>query len=196
MLSVSNSDNILWENIKEGSISAIEELYLQYAEILYKYGLKYTSQDQLIEDSIQELFSGIIRYHKNLNHTDNIKYYLFKAFKNKLFRIIKKEQKFSSHTNSDYPFEVQFSIEHEIIENEEGDKRMQILSREIEKLSSRQKEAIYLRYNSQLEYEEISSIMDMEIESCRNLIYRAIKILRSKIEQKNLILLFIFRSIC
>lgn len=192
MKQITNEPNYnLWKNVREGSDAAFEELYLQYAGILYNYGLKFTSQVQLIEDCIQELFSGIIKYHKNLNHTDNVKYYLLRSFKNKLVKILLKEQKYTSDTQDDYRFEVQFSIEHEIVQNEEGQKRKELLVKAIEKLSIRQKEAIYLRYTNQLEYEEISSILEMEVESCRNLVYRAIKSLRKRIENSNFILLFI-----
>ncbi|VAW21282.1 hypothetical protein MNBD_BACTEROID01-1534 [hydrothermal vent metagenome] len=176
-------DKNLWEDVRKGSDAAFEKLYLQYVRLLYRYGLKFTSQGQLIEDCIQELFSGIIKYHKTLSHTDNIKYYLLRSFKNKLIRILKKEQKYSVDEDNNYYFEVQFSIEHEIMQTEEERNRKKLLANAVKKLSSRQKEAIYLRYTNQLEYEEISSIMGMEVESCRNIIYKAIKTLRERIKE-------------
>lgn len=187
-------DKNLWENVRQGDVIAFEELYHSYSAILYMFGLKYTSRVEIIEDCIQELFSGIFKNHKNLGPTDNIRFYLFKSFKNKLFRTLKNEKKHTSDKITDYNFEVQFSIEHEIMNSEEKQREKAILLSFVERLSSRQKVAIYLRYTNQMEYEEISVIMEMEIESCRNLIARAIKTLRFKMQNSTLLLFLLFKE--
>jgi RNA polymerase sigma-70 factor (ECF subfamily) len=49
----------------------------------------------------------------------------------------------------------------------------------LERLSSRQKEIIYLKYYQNLSYEEVSEIMNINYQVARNLLYQAIKSLKT-----------------
>ena len=184
----------LWDLVCIGDEKAFKTLYSQYAKLLYHYGLKLTPKTELVEDCIQDLFIRIFKNHKNLGKTDNIKYYLLKSFRNNLIRIIEKEKKYSFEDNDEYYFEIMFSVEHEIIVSEEEQKKRKILIDALTKLSARQKEAIYLRYTNGMEYDEISRVMKMSVEACRNIIYRAIKSLRKKIEKTNITLLLFIKK--
>ena len=53
------------------------------------------------------------------------------------------------------------------------------LSVVLEKLTKKQKTGIFLRFNQEKSYEEISEIMGISIPTARTLIYRALKVLRS-----------------
>jgi RNA polymerase sigma-70 factor (ECF subfamily) len=60
-----------------------------------------------------------------------------------------------------------------------------LLSEAMLSLTERQKEAIYLRYNRGLEYEEISFLLNLNYQSSRALIHRAIEKLREIIQVPN-----------
>ncbi|MCT4602315.1 MAG: sigma-70 family RNA polymerase sigma factor [Marinifilum sp.] len=184
----------IWNKIKKGDISAIENLYHLYSKQLYLYGLKFTHHTQLIEDCIQELFSRLITNYQNLGETDNVKIYLMKAFRNNLFRMMEKEKKYNIGEIDDYHFEILFSAEQEIIEAETNQKKQKVLIEALNNLSPRQKEAVYLRYTRGLEYTEIANIMKVSIEGCRNIIYKAIKSLRKDVDNSDIILLFFFKN--
>ncbi len=47
------------------------------------------------------------------------------------------------------------------------------------RLSNRQREIIYLKYYQNLSYEEVSEIMNINYQVARNLLYQAIKSLKS-----------------
>ncbi|HSI74509.1 MAG TPA: RNA polymerase sigma factor, partial [Lunatimonas sp.] len=69
------------------------------------------------------------------------------------------------------------------------------LSRAIDELPLRQKEAIYLRYLQELTYDEISELMGVQIPSIYNLIFKGVKTLKdvlspSDFSPKLLILFF------
>ena len=196
MNTTGNSNNHLavWEKLKRGDINTIEGVYNEYSHQLYQYGLKFTKNTQLIEDCIQDLFSRIITNYKNFGKSDNPKIYLIRAFRNNLFRLMEREKRYLSPKTDDYHFEILFSVESEIIESEETQRKETILKHGLGKLSSRQKEAIYLRYTKGLEYDEISGIMKMSIESCRNVIYKAIRSLREEINNSGIVLLLFFKK--
>ncbi len=179
------SDAVKWEKYKEGDDEVLSIIYNENAKSLYRYGLKFTSNRDLIEDVIQDLFTKLIINRKNLGQTDNIRFYLIKSFKNKLLRELKKELRYDRLSESEnYPFEVRYSVEHEIIIDESIQFKAVRLIELLKHLSSHQREAIYLKFTLGLSYYEISQVMNMSVESSRNLIYRAIKSLRKSIEEK------------
>jgi RNA polymerase sigma-70 factor (ECF subfamily) len=58
------------------------------------------------------------------------------------------------------------------------EEKKKLLSDAMLSLTERQKEAIYLRFNRGLEYEEISFLLNLNYQSSRALIHRAIEKLR------------------
>ncbi len=59
-------------------------LYKSHIEILYRYGHKLTTDTQLVEDSIQDMFIELWNSRKRLSDTDSIKYYLFRILRRKI----------------------------------------------------------------------------------------------------------------
>ncbi|OFY46821.1 MAG: hypothetical protein A2X22_04950 [Bacteroidetes bacterium GWF2_49_14] len=168
---------------RNGDNSMFSAIYSEYSRKLYQYGLKFTRNRILIEDSIQDLFFELLKNRKTIGPTDNILRYLLKSFRNKLLRRLKQEQRYDLKNESEeYAFEVLYSFEHELILHEEADFNLKVLRKSMLCLTPRQKEAIYLKYTNGLKYEEVSEIMEMNLESCRNLICRAIKALREAVE--------------
>jgi RNA polymerase sigma-70 factor (ECF subfamily) len=60
------------------------------------------------------------------------------------------------------------------------------LTTAIGKLSSRQQEILYLKFYSEMDYDQIIEIMDLNYQSARNLVTRALDALR-----KSMISLFV-----
>ena len=61
-----------------------EELYLKYYPTLMVYGKTITVDEQIIEDTIQELFITIWQKGENLTIKSSFENYLFVAFRNNL----------------------------------------------------------------------------------------------------------------
>lgn len=76
--------------------------------------------------------------------------------------------------------------EHAIFEKEEVAEIHHTLQKSLQKLSTKQQEIIYLRFDCELSYEEISNILDISVDSCYKSIYRSIKAIKADIEQSNL----------
>ena len=72
-------------------------------------------------------------------------------------------------------------------EKETNEKFEQVLK----SLSPRQKEAIYLRFQMDLSYEEISQLLGINYQSARNLIHRAIAKIKESMNLTLFITLFI-----
>jgi RNA polymerase sigma factor (sigma-70 family) len=80
--------------------------------------------------------------------------------------------------SDDHDFDVEFDIETYLISREVENELLQKLRFELDKLTKRQREAIFLRFNQDLSYEEIAIIMDINYRSVVNLIHEAIKAIR------------------
>ena len=180
-----------WSKFKGGDNDALSMIYGENSKRLYQYGLKFTPIFSIIEDSIQELFCDLVKNRRNLGDTNNIQFYLIKSFKRKLLRQLQKEKRYNlNDSGEEYNFEISHSIEHDIIIEEKSNQKIYLLHKAITKLSPRQKEVIYLKFTLELEYEQIAEIMDMSIESCRNLICKAIKSLKDSFQSDGSLALF------
>lgn len=175
-------DEEVWEIFKSGNEDAMGYIYRTNIYILYKYGNKFSPNGQLVEDCIQDLFLTIWKNRENLNSTDSIKLYLLGALRKKLIRYAAQDQKHQTlHESID---EYCFDLEYDPQEFEFGVQMKKsnenTIKQFLEKLSKRQKEAIYLKFYQDMDYEEIGQIMELNYQSTRNLIYSSLKSLRAQ----------------
>lgn len=190
------NDRDIWSRFKSGDDESLTLVYSENFKKLYLFGMKITTNQTIVEDSIQDLFSDLVRNRKKLGDTNNIHFYLLKSFKRKLVRQLQKENRYRlKNKDEDFEFNITYSVEHFIIQNETADLKFQSLQLAIAKLKPRQKEAIYLRFTEELEYNEIAEMMEMSIESCRNLLFRAIKSLRDSLKGDTSIFLFFLQKL-
>jgi len=64
------NDAKLWEDFKKGEKYALTQIYYHYADSLFRYGKKFSSDDELVKDAIQDLFFDLIRTRAKLGTTD------------------------------------------------------------------------------------------------------------------------------
>ncbi len=85
------NDREIWEDFKSGDKKATSKIYHENIQLLYRYGKKFTTDEDLIKDKIQELFYDLIRTRENVGTTDNIRFYLIKALRRRIFSELKKK---------------------------------------------------------------------------------------------------------
>lgn len=159
-----------------GDNEAFGEIYRLFAKDLYTLGLSLQVDSVLIEDAIHDVFEDIYRHRKRLRKVDKIKYYLFTAFRHRLFYLIKNEksqkEKAENYSKSEL-YELGFIESSPIFE--EGQKRSDIFKKLLEGFSSKQKEVIHYRFVQGMSIHEISILMEINRQSVKNLIYRTVK---------------------
>jgi len=178
--------SILWKSFQSGDKEAFARLYNMYIDILYRYGTKLCYDKGLVRDAIQEVFLDLyLKRKKNKTNPGNLKFYLILALKRNLIKKLKKNRKLVVKKNAyDLFFEPEYSIEKNIIEREIEDEISCRINDALQQLPSGQKEMLFLRFNESLEYNEISLLLNISIESARKQVYRALKTMR-KIFKKN-----------
>lgn len=183
-----SNDYILWEAFRDGDEKAFSSIFNSYVQELYKYGVRFSEDSELVKDAIQELFIKLYNNRSNLGSTDNIRFYLFKALKRRLIDELSQSTNTISLSTLSLPFDLEHSADDEEEEWETVVKKKKLKSA-LSQLSSRQREAIYLRYEAEMSLEEIAELLDMNYQSARNLIHRGIDKLRKTLL---LVSLFIF----
>lgn len=176
-LNTANQDIALWESFRRGDKEAFAALFREHYETLFRFGSKFTTDTELLEDCIQELFIELWQA-KSRTPVLSVKAYLLKSLKYKLLKMFRKKgQTLPLSDDGDGHFE--WSHEHFLIAAQESAEKRQLVLTALERLSSRQKEIIYLKYYQNLSYEEVSEIMNINYQVARNLLYQAIKSLKS-----------------
>jgi RNA polymerase sigma factor (sigma-70 family) len=167
---------VLWDAFRNGDRDAFAVLFRQHYETLFRFGGKFTTDTELLEDSIQELFIECWQA-KSRAPVLSVKAYLLKSLKYKLLKSFRKKGKLVPLLDNG---EAHFEFSHEdllIAKQENDEKKRQVLAA-LGRLSSRQKEIVYLKYYQNLSYEEVSEIMNINYQAARNLLYQAIKSLK------------------
>ena len=186
----------IWDNFRNGQENAFVLIYNQFIDTLYNYGERLTDDRELIKDSVQDLFVDLWKNKEKPPQVTSVKYYLFKAYKRKVIKNLIRKRKLPIDKNilEDYNFEIVFSHESELIARQISEHEQKRLLRSLNKLPRRQKEAITLKFLDGFSYQEVASIMSMNVKSTYNLIYRALAMLKDHFPEFTLLLLF--RSMC
>jgi RNA polymerase sigma-70 factor (ECF subfamily) len=175
-----SDDADLWLALKRGDEAALAELYRRYGRVLLQYGYRITPDAALIQDGIQDLFIDLWRGRAGLSEADSVKFYLFRALRNRLNRN-RRQQHLDAFVGMD---EAQSGLkeadasDQPWIEQETLVARQQHVQICLTRLSRRQREAINLRYFHDFSNEEVAELMGLHYQSVANLLHSAIKTLR------------------
>ena len=173
-------DELLWKAFKHGDEHALMTIFDRFSQPMYNYGYKIWNNSEGVKDSIQELFIELWKNRTRLSDTDAIKPYLFKSLRRKLLReklssrVVLWLRLFTSEEG------VEQSDEFKLIEGQESDLQRKKIDKILnEHLTDRQREAIFLRYYEEMDYDNIAAVMNLKKQVVYNLINKALERLRS-----------------
>lgn len=176
------TDYQLWQQFKQGNTQALERIFLIFYDDMFAYGLKLARNEELVKDCIQNLFYKLWKNRENLDSIKLIKPYLFKSLRHTIGDELEADsRKRKIYYEHRYEYEVVFSREDFLISEQNSKEQSDRLIAALNKLSSRQREAVYLRFFEGLDYEKIAEIMTINTQSVRNLIHQSFKILKESI---------------
>jgi RNA polymerase sigma factor (sigma-70 family) len=181
------SDKKIWADFKSGDKKATSNIYHENIQLLYRYGKKLTTDDDLIKDKIQELFYDLIRTRENLGSTDNIRFYLIKALRRRIFSELKKKSLFVEPADNENDC-FMASCEEELIEMENDRYRDEMVKKAVKMLSPRKREILFYRYSCNFEYNQICEIMNIEYDTARKLVFRGLSSLKEYLVKMDFIL--------
>lgn len=187
-----NDDCKIWEDLKAGKEYALPEVYQQHIDFLFNYGKKFSKDENIVLDAIHDIFYELIRNHTSLGSTDNIRLYLIKSLRRKLFRILEKSRRFDNFGYDLEQFipEITFSVEEHIIREEEKVQKLEYIRNAMKQLTQQQREVLYYKFTCGFDYSEICDILSISYDSARKIVSRSIQLLRKNIPS-NIYILFV-----
>ncbi len=173
-------DTILWDSLRTGNETAFEELYRRYFQVLFSYGKRLINDEDAVKDAIQDLFIDIWRTHKNLNQAQSVKFYLISSLRRKIHRSLQPDHLLRDDWENvnEQLLPVRPSVENDFTQMEEEYLNKEKVTAWLLQLPERQNEALMLRYFHNFEYSEIAQILDIKEQTARNLVQKAIILLR------------------
>ena len=175
-----------WQGFIDGDLDALSAIFTHYVSGLMAYGMRICSQEELVKDSIQEVFIQLIQKRHKLNLNENVKGLVYRMLRNKLIDELKLNNR--SHQIDQLLFSADAGIERDAEYNqictEDENSRNSTLMSALDHLSDYQKEAMFLKFTNGFNYEQISAILGISVASARTLIYRTIKQLKLLLIEK------------
>lgn len=175
------SEGVLWKAFLSGDKEAFSALYRIYSDVLFSYGYRMVGDRDMVKDAIQDLFVKLYNNRLQLNETDYVKFYLLKALRNALISKLEQQRNVSLDADESLFTQLELTMDEEEEEESFSELQKKELTRAMETLTARQREAVYLRYISNVPLEEIAQMLDMNYQSTRNLIHRSLLKLRKEL---------------
>ena len=169
----------LWQQLRTGSRSAIEDLYRFNYQVLFSYAYKICRDKELSKDCLQELFVGLWEKRGHLSEVSKVRPYLLQSIWHLVIKKLKKSNKsISLEENAHYDIEIIFSRENELINHQENAEKRAKLQNAFSELSARQRQIIFMQFYEGLTIDEIQQITELKYQSIKNITYRAMLKLR------------------
>jgi RNA polymerase sigma factor (sigma-70 family) len=156
----------------------IASVYALYVDDLLTYGRYLGFERETVKDAVHDIFVKIATDNDKLRDVSNIKFYLFRALKNRLLDIHKNQKELVGL--NPVPFNIQVNVEDLLIEKEERQQIKAEIEQMLASLTDRQREIIYLRYVQEYDYPQIAELLQISVHGCRKLVSKALFSLREK----------------
>jgi len=175
-----NREMDLLQRLQRDDEEALALLMKMYYDDLYNYACRFTVDQGLVKDCIQEVFISLWQRRETAGAIISPRFYFIRAIKNKVLKSLHKRlRETASRLHEDYDFFYEFSIEKIIMEKQISEEKAWKIRKTLSLLSERQKEIIYLKYYQHLDQAQIAELMNINRQSVYNLLYEAINKLRS-----------------
>jgi RNA polymerase sigma factor (sigma-70 family) len=167
----------LWVLFKTGNKPAFEKIIKAHYQTLFNYGMRFCKDNELIKDTLQDLFVTLWQNREGIGNTMSVKNYLLKSLRRKLLREVNKNKRttYLSELHFNAGFNMVLPVDHNVILQEKLTELSFKVRGVLEKLSPRQQEILYLRFYMDANLDEIAEIMELNPQSVYNLLHESLK---------------------
>ena len=164
----------------------VERLFNLYGNSLYKSAYNILRDHQLAENAVQETFLVILSDTDKLKYKDeaHIKNYLHVICRNKAKRIYREKTKLNYDAETEERFEGNAQDPAEIVVNKETDDR---ICEAINALPEIYKDTLLMKTLYKLSNDEIARYFGISDEAVKKRLYRARKIIRTKLHEEQIL---------
>jgi RNA polymerase sigma-70 factor (ECF subfamily) len=181
------TDEDLARMVQNGQTEKFGEIMKRYSPKLFRYGRKFLSDPDNIEDVVQDVF---IKTYKNINSFDTSQRFspwIYRIAHNTYINAIKKQ-----NSGPLFLFDFDTLMSHTVVpddpilkEREQKEVR-EFVEKGLSEIEPRYREILVLYYIEDLSYKEIADILQVPIGTVGVRVMRAKKILKDKYEELGL----------
>jgi RNA polymerase sigma factor (sigma-70 family) len=180
-------DTLVLNALRNSDEAALNYLFTNYYNRLFRTGLKYGAASDTVEEAIQAVFIDVWQYRQTLGEIMSFEAYLKGALRKRLSKMSLNNAKMLSNMSknnentegveNDLLLSVE-AYENVLILQETNELKRQELINALEQLTPRQKELIVMRYFEEMSYADITEKTQLQTDSIYKTIHEALKRLR------------------
>ncbi|MBI4924422.1 MAG: sigma-70 family RNA polymerase sigma factor [Bdellovibrio sp.] len=172
------SDEELMKDYQEGSqevsMEAFQLLYKKHSGKIWGYTINHIRDHAKAEDVFQTTFLKLHQFRSRYNTTLPFLPWLFTICRNTMLDFFRKESQLTK-TQESFTIETQINPQTQESPHEHHEHKDQLFDINTTSLNPQQKEALKLRYQDQLSFEEIAKTLSTTTINVRQMISRAVR---------------------
>ena len=187
-------EQALWHSLRNGEMDGLKALYDLHAPRLHTYGMTLIRREDKVRDAIHDLFLYLWQQREKLAVPQSGKAYLMVSLRRRLFdkRVGDLDQAVPVEDTDAESTLASPDAERDWILQEDEALRSEHLAGAMARLSDRQREILHMKYYEQMDYEAIGAVMDLNYQSARNLVNRALNALRREMTGLGVVVLILW----
>lgn len=180
MTDYSKADEInLLQAIHAGEESALKSIYTNYYQKLCIYILNFTTDQNLVEDVVQDTFLKLWNKRENLRTDGSLNAYLYKVTYNNFIDNYRKTKRLDEEMDN-----IKLASLAELLDEDHEEifsQRLQKVKEAIEQLPSRCKEIFLMNKEQGMRYQQIADELGISVKTVENQIGKALQAIRANI---------------
>mgnify|MGYP002777807320 CR=1 FL=1 len=172
---------------------ALSDYVRAHYNALFDYGVKLTGGDaELAKDCIQETFVAFWQHRDQWDSLGSVRAYLLVSLRRKVTDAYRARQRFvPTLTLTDYDEEFVAQTDFAFTSDEADGKEYTPcgpLAQALDRLTRRQREAIFLRFFGELDYPDVARVMGVRERTVYNLVHEGLQQLRAQLPSRRTLL--------
>ncbi len=166
---------------KDGDAASFDQLYQRHKGVLYRYMLRQCRNQSIAEELYQDVWMKLINARKNYQVKAKFTTYLFQMAHNRVIDHYRRTQTSTSDCLADSDFDpnlITISANRQPDQRAETEHKIEHLLRQLENLSSEQREAFLLREDAGMTVDEIAEATGVNPETAKSRLRYAVDKLR------------------
>lgn len=168
-------DEQVMSQVRDGRVEMLAILFERYHVRLYNFFLRLTSDRQLSQDLVQEVFLRILKYRHSFRGESKFSTWMYQIGRNAHIDHLRSRR---PEIPIDEIWSQQASPQPLPPQKAENDQEADLLSRALERLPLRKREVLLLSRFQDLKYQEIAGLLKCSVESVKVQVHRSLKELR------------------
>lgn len=173
-------DHELTALLKKGDAYSYTEIFERYNRLLLRHAFRLLSNDEEAYDVVQDVFLHLWQKRDVIEFNSSLSGYLFTAVKNRIFKLFAHQKVVLRYAESISAFMIEG---YNIVEDSLMEKELSaLIEKEIQALPAKMREVFLLNKKEELTYKEIAERLNITDQTAKQQVYKAMKILKPKID--------------